>query len=487
MSLQRNGKRAPRPPELGVFARFCRNVLVLEDGSPLVLERFQLTMLADYFAGARETLVLLSKKNGKTTLLAALALYHLIRTPDAECVIGATSRDQATILFDQARGFVERSEALRERVVVKRGFREIRSRRDAGRIRVLAADVDTADGIIPTLALVDELHRARSTELYGVFRDGLGPREGQMLAISVAGDHEGSPLGVMRSTARKLPDVVRRNGYTYARTRDGAFVLHEWSLEDGDDREDMRVVKRVNPASWQTLDRLRERHDSPSMLTWQWARFACGVWMSADAYWLTGEVWHDAERPELIEHGDRVTIGFDGARYGDATALVACRVSDGLLQPLGVWEAPGGASEWEVPAGEVDAAVAKAFESYDVVRGYFDPPLWQTEIDTWSREFGEAVVLRYSTARSRMQQATERFRTDLAAGKVTHVGDERLTAHVLAAQMRETRGGYWLTKSRPGSPDKIDLAVASVLAYEARADALGALPPERKPAKLIAF
>jgi phage terminase large subunit-like protein len=104
---------------------------------------------------------LLPKKNGKSTLLAALALFHLITTPDAECVVGAASRDQATILYDQAAGFVRRSPGLDERVHVKRGYREIQSRATR-RIRVLAADVDTADGVIPTLALVDELHRHKS-------------------------------------------------------------------------------------------------------------------------------------------------------------------------------------------------------------------------------------------------------------------------------------------------------------------------------------
>jgi phage terminase large subunit-like protein len=485
MSLQRNGKRAPA--ELGVFVRFCANVLTLSSGKPFKLEPFQKRLLADYFGGSRETLVLLSKKNGKTTLLAALALYHLIRTRDAECVIGATSRDQATILYDQAVGFIDRSPDLRSRVVAKRGYRELRSLRDSGRVRVLAADVDTADGIIPTLALVDELHRARSAELYGVFRDGLGPRDGQMVAISVAGDHEGSPLGVMRTAARKLDTVERKDGYTYARSRDGGFAMHEWALDADDDRDDMRIVKRVNPASWQTLELLRERHDSPSMLSWQWARFACGVWTSADSWWITGDTWSSSGTDERIEPGEKIAIGFDGSRYGDATALVACRMSDGLLQPLGVWEAPGEGVDWEVPSGEVDAAIAATFETYDVVRGYFDPPLWQTEIDEWAREYGESVVLRYSTARTRMQAATERFRTDLAAGRVVHADDETLSAHVLAAQMKEARGGYWLTKSRPASPDKIDAAVAAVLAYEARADAIGAEPQKKPSGKLLAF
>jgi phage terminase large subunit-like protein len=456
------------PAELETFTRFCA-ALTLEQGRPFILEPFQLDMLADYFGGVRETLVLLSKKNGKTTLLAALALYHLIVTPGAECVIGAASRDQATILFDQAAGFVRRSDGLRERVVAKAGYRHIRSRRDAGRIRVLAADVDTADGVIPTLALVDELGRHKKPDLYGVFRDGLGPRDGQLFGISAAGDYEGSPLGVMRNAARKLPST-RTGRYLYARAADKTFALHEWALDVGDDTDDLALVKQVNPASWQTIEQLAQRHDSPSMLPWQWMRFACGIWTSGEAWWIRAPDWHASETDDVIAPGERVALGFDGSRYNDATALVACRLSDGLLMPLNVWESPRGASAWEVPAGEVDAALASAMTTYKVVRGYFDPPLWQTEIDGWAREFGETSVMRYPTNRSRFMGAAERFRTDMVAGRVPHTVHDDLTRHILNAQVREVRGGYWLDKAT--AAERIDMAVASVLAYEARCDAL---------------
>jgi len=79
------------------------------------------------------------------------------------CVVVAASREQAGILFNQAAGFVRRSERLRARV--KLTLRELRSRGDAGRLRVLAADAETADGAICTLAIVDELARHKSTEL----------------------------------------------------------------------------------------------------------------------------------------------------------------------------------------------------------------------------------------------------------------------------------------------------------------------------------
>jgi hypothetical protein len=66
--------------------------------------------------------------------------------------------------------------------------------------------------------------------------------------------------------------------------------------------------------------------------------------------------------------------------------------------------------------------------------------------------------------------SVERFRTDVVAGTCTHAGDDTLTRHVLAAQTREVRGGYYLEKQ---TGEFIDAAIAAVLAYEARCDAVG--------------
>jgi len=467
-SLTLDGAVSPAD-ELDYFVTFAES-LTLSQGRRLHLEPFQLKIVGDYFDGVRETLALLPKKNGKTTLMAALALYHLATTADADCVIGAASREQASIMYEQATGFLRRSPWCQARMVAKRGYREIRSTKDSGRIRVLAADVDTADGVIPTLALVDELGRHKKPDLYGVFRDGLGPRNGQLLGISTAGDHEQSPLGVIRTAARKLPG--KRDGkYLYTRADDDGFALHEWALDENDDVADMSIVKQVNPASWVTEKWLKQRYDSPSMMSWQWARLACGIWLTADVVWISSEDWYRGERDDELAQGDRIALGFDGSRFHDATALVGCRLADGLCQLLGLWEHPGGAAEWEVPMNEVDAAIDRAMEEFKVVRGYFDPPLWQSEIDGWAREFGEEPVMRYWTSRSRFMAAVERFRTDLVGDKVLHHADERLTRHVLNCQLREARGGYTLAKGRSVT-DYIDGAVATVLAWEARCDAM---------------
>src|SRR5262245_49345506 len=79
------------------FQGFCKHL-------GINLEPFQLQIVSDLFAGRRETLILLPRGNGKTTLLAALALFHLLTRPDARVAIGAASREQASVLFDIARG-----------------------------------------------------------------------------------------------------------------------------------------------------------------------------------------------------------------------------------------------------------------------------------------------------------------------------------------------------------------------------------------------
>lgn len=191
--------------------------------------------------------------------------------------------------------------------------------------------------------------------------------------------------------------------------------------------------------------------------------------------WLPRDVWEKCTSTDRLEDGDTVTLGFDGARFDDSTALVACRVSDGLLETVGVWEkpetVPGG--RWEVDTTEVDAAVAAAFSRWRVVFMYADPPYWQDSVGAWAAEHGDKVVREWWTNRERaMCAALERFSTAAHLGELFHTGDEVLARHVRNARKRVTRSGVAIRKDRPGSPNKIDAAVAAVLAFEARGDAI---------------
>ena len=201
----------------------------MSGGRPLVIEGFQREILADYFDGARELVVILSKKNGKTSLFAGLALWHVITVPFADVAILAASRDQAGKLLQQLTGYIKRSTALREQLRITQ--RVVHCDRTDGKVAVMAADSDTLDGWGGTLALVDELGRHKSEENFGLLRDGLGPRDGQLVAFSTAGDDEDSALGRIRIRAHGIPGFgPAGDNPKHKIGRADGFAFHEWSL-----------------------------------------------------------------------------------------------------------------------------------------------------------------------------------------------------------------------------------------------------------------
>jgi len=190
--------------DLRSFVRFAPK-LKLEGMKPLVLEHFQRAeILRDHFGPAIELVTIIPKKNYKTTTLAALAVFHVREVEDAEVPVLASTREQAGVLYRQAEKMIRRSgekDGRRKDVYhldgftyeVRPGYKEIRCVETRGLIKVLPAEAGAVDGIIPTLALVDELHRHPNGELYGVLSDGLGARDGRMVTISTAGSAKGRP------------------------------------------------------------------------------------------------------------------------------------------------------------------------------------------------------------------------------------------------------------------------------------------------------
>lgn len=456
--------------ELDLFADFAERHLRLESGAPLVIEDFQRTILGDYFGGATESLILIPKKNGKSTLIAALALFHMATTPDAETVVVAASRDQAGVLFGQSAGFVRRSSWLRKRM--RPTLRELRSRTDAGRVRVLAADANTADGVIPSLAIVDELGRHKSAELYSVLRDGLGPRKGRLLAISTAGDDEESPLGEMRRQAHAMKEQRRDGCYRYARSDDRSFVLHEWALSPDDDRDDLALVKQANPASWQTVEALRRRFDSPSMTTWAWARFACGVWMVGQDSAISEKEWKACEVSgcEIPADHPGVFVGIDLGWKWDTTAMVpVCRYGEKVRvhRPTILTPPQDGTS---LDSEEVFDAAAAMRDRWPDCTFVLDPEAGGEQLaQRIDRELG-GDLMTHSQRNRPMCHASQILSEQIAAGMLEHPGDdEGLTRHVLSASAKFVGTGWRLVKRRK-SPLPIDAAVALAMALRVMAE-----------------
>lgn len=437
--------------KLSEFSRFAAE-LQTEDGSSLEVHPFQKTMLRAYFDGARETALIIPKKNGKSTLMAALALYHLVVTPNAECVMVAASRDQAEIVLRQARMFIRKAPAL-ERIVSVRQ-RSIISELDEGRIRVLAADADTADGIIPTLAIVDELHRHRTAELYGVCRDGLGPRNGQLITISTAGATMDSPLGELRRRAYELPGFKRRSKHNEAHSPDGAFAFHEWCLDPEDDVSDMALVKKANPAPWQSVKALTERFGSPTMTPWQWRRFACGIWTEGEEPWIEPEMWDRLADRELAPiRGERLFVDVRTQFQRAAIAMVAPR-GDTTAVFARILPAP---TSFET----VEQIVRDLAANYDVTKVLHGGRGFARSAEILEAE--GLPMLEFPASPERMSQASGTLYRLLETKALRHDGSPDLRAQVLAGTVRKDERG-WRLQEDPMTHHPIEALISLAVA-----------------------
>jgi hypothetical protein len=188
----------------------------------------------------------------------------------------------------------------------------------------------------------------------------------------------------------------------------------------------------------------------------------------------------------VVAPGTAIAVGFDGSIRDDATVLIGCRMTDGFLFPIGIWAKPEGIAGnwWQVPRPDVVAAVKEAHGLYDVVRGYYDPHEWRSDIDALAGELGETKVVPWETRRDlQMAAALDRLRTDLMQGgepdrdgtergRAWHSGDPVFMEHFGNAYVRRKGGHVLVRKEHDQSDRKIDCVPGAALAYEARADAI---------------
>lgn len=283
-------KPAPKPFTVDHWLKYSRN-FVLDNGDKWEPEEFEIAFAEDLFAGYRQIWLVIPEGNGKTTLLAGMALYHCDYTSDALVPIGASSREQIGILHNQATGFIRRTPGLGKRFKIYDGYREIHSlARGLGVIKVYAADEKTGDGVIPTLCLLDELHRHKTLGLYRTWEGKLDKRGGQLVAISTGGEPEGE-FEAIRSGHLQHAGDIKREG-VYIRAASGGMVLHDFALRDKKDIEAMEAaakqrtslppevlarIKEANPLSTITTKSLAAKFDSPTLDINHFKRMTCNI------------------------------------------------------------------------------------------------------------------------------------------------------------------------------------------------------------------
>lgn len=339
------------------------------------------------------------------------------------------------------------------------------------------------------------------------------------------------------------------------RGRQRLLYDHRWG-ECDDLTDEMALIAAIKEAfgeaiDWNDIDAILDEFYSLRADVADSRRFFLNAETSSTDRWLSVHELDACKRPERrLEPGDVITLGFDGSIGGDdadSTALVACRVSDGHLEMLGLWERPDNLprsstpsrkkpagrrmpkakvigraddedddlpildddeipeGEWRVDEEAVDALVDETFRKYRVVGFYCDPPHWQSHINAWSAKYGRTLKARVTHARplefwtnrpTQMVQALSEFHLAVKGKQISYTPPEdrmdeqkslalQLRRHLLQCFRKPTRAGLQVRKEYPKSPKKIDGAIAAVLAYTARGAAIAAGVKTTPPKKNI--
>jgi len=276
-------------------------------------------------------------------------------------------------------------------------------------------------------------------------------------------------------------------------------------------------------APWADLERISDEMLDPSTSVADSIRFYLnGLAVTEDA-WVDPRRFDELARPDLVvADKEQIAMFLDCSKSTDATGLVACRISDGHVFTLGLWQRPHGdrGKGWLAPRHEVDAAVRAAFDRWTVVWFGVDPSparddedehlYWMPLIDAWHRDFrdrlpvwatpgakGHSVLfdMRIKTLggadRNRMftEAAMQTARDIDEDGTLTHDGNAALRMHVHNARRRTNPWGVSLGKVSRDSSKLVDLAVCMVGARMGRRIALnsGKLKKRNRTGEAVFF
>jgi phage terminase large subunit-like protein len=430
-----------------------------------------------------------SKGWGKSPFLAALCIIEFVGPcrfshfdrrgmPVATHVsapwiqLAATAIHQTVNTLDSIRGMLVESPLISEKNIdVGKTIIQFKDGRP-GKIEPVTSNSASLEGGRPTFAVLDETHHWTESNS--------GHKVAKVIDRNIRKNPDGEARYVESTNAFNPGEDSTAQITFNAAMIDGAKdILYDCveapgtvTIKHSDDQIREALKISYGDSSWVDVNSILAAIRDPRTPEHDSYRFYFNQIKESIDNWIPSEVW--AERSDdlsPIKPGDQIAIGFDGSLYDDTTAMIGCRLTDGKLFVIGVWDPADNGGEVDV--GAVDATFRNAIKKYRVAWVYADPYYWQDIIDRWSIAFGDKIVFKFPTNRVKtMVEAVERFHTATVTGQLLHDGDRVLAWHVGNCLRKETPQGYILRKDKPKSKNKIDAAIAAILAYEARGDAI---------------
>ena len=272
----------------------------------------------------RTAFVEIPKKNGKSELAAAVALYLLYadNEPSAEVYGAAADRQQASIVFDVANQMVQMTPALMKRSKIMGATKRIVNYSNAGFYQVLSAEVGTKHGLNVSGLVFDELHAQPTPHLYNVLTKGSGDAREQPLffLITTAGTDRNSICYAIHTKAK---DILEN------RRVDASFYPVIYGIEDDDDWSDEKNWRKANPSLGYTipLDRVRDAYREASQNPAEenvFRQLRLCQWVTSTVRWIPDHIYEQGNRPIDLESlkGRDCYGGLDLSSSGDITAFV---------------------------------------------------------------------------------------------------------------------------------------------------------------------
>lgn len=330
-----DGQAASRPVN---FAKMIQHTTGLLAGQPLALEPWQVFRHGSVFGWKRtetglrryqSTYHQVAKKNGKTTDTAAPALFTQLfdgeAAPQGYCA--ATSRDQAGLLFQEIKRMVQASPALQQ--LLKPWRHMVESPRTNGSIKCLSRDGNSADGINPHFAAMDEVHRWTDRELFEVVRNSMLARAQPILwAITTAGADMSSVCGELRGYSEK---VLRGD------VEDDSFFAYVAEPPSDCEAGDPVAWRMANPNFGVAFreDAFRQIYREASAIAGKMPNFRrlhLNLWTEGAQAWIDRPTWDKGAAPFDIAElkGLPAWVGVDLSKTTDTTAVV-------VAVPKGEW------------------------------------------------------------------------------------------------------------------------------------------------------
>jgi phage terminase large subunit-like protein len=305
----------------------CRHVKGELAGQQFMIEGWQCEIVRGMFGwirpdGARlfrEVYIEVPRKNGKSSLGAALGLYLLFADGEqgGEIYSAAADTDQAAIVFGVAKGMVEQdpdlasvSDSFRRSIVYK-----------SNAYHVLSADAPTKHGKNSSGILFDELHAQPNRELYDVLKTSTGSRHQPLLIMfTTAGFDRHSICWEVHEYAMKVIDGT---------VNDPAFLPIIYGAEEGDDWTAEKTWKKANPNYGVSIkaDYLRAECEKAKVTPAYentFKRLHLNIWTQQETRWLQMSEWDACAGPVIPDalKGRRCYAGLDLASTTDIAALV---------------------------------------------------------------------------------------------------------------------------------------------------------------------